>query len=329
MINRDQLRPLAFESPDLVILNGNLLRRQEFLRSVAVAAGVISPEIILEKARDEYLPLTAGLSVAQARTEGRLILVAEDDSINRKVILKQLNILGYAAEVAENGLLAHQLWQEGNYALLLTDLHMPGLDGYGLTEAIRKQESELTKKPILALTANALRGEKNRAKAVGMDDYLTKPVQLHLLKEVLEKWLPNQNGAIIEEEQIEHTEILAVSKLAELVGDEPVVIGDFLVDFLSLMKMQHKQLRVASVAKDSRKVSSIVHKLKSSSRSVGAMRLGDLCAELENACTTDDAVVQALTMTLLEKCFADTEEEVVGYLDKTNHRGETYGDNVD
>ncbi|CAK2213537.1 Phosphorelay protein LuxU [Vibrio crassostreae] len=329
LINRDQLRPLAFESPDLVILNGNLLRRQEFLRSVAVAAGVISPEIILEKARDEYLPLTAGLSVAQARTEGRLILVAEDDSINRKVILKQLNILGYAAEVAENGLLAHQLWQEGNYALLLTDLHMPGLDGYGLTEAIRKQESELTKKPILALTANALRGEKNRAKAVGMDDYLTKPVQLHLLKEVLEKWLPNQNGAIIEEEQIEHTEILAVSKLAELVGDEPVVIGDFLVDFLSLMKMQHKQLRVASVAKDSRKVSSIVHKLKSSSRSVGAMRLGDLCAELENACTTDDAVVQALTMTLLEKCFADTEEEVVGYLDKTNHRGETYGDNVD
>ncbi|MFA0464685.1 Hpt domain-containing protein, partial [Vibrio sp. 10N.261.45.F1] len=65
-----------------------------------------------------------------------------------------------------------------------------------------------------------------------------------------------------------------------------------------------------------REVSSIAHKLKSSSRSVGAMRLGDLCAELENACTIGDVAVVELTMTLLDKCFAETEEEVICYLDK-------------
>ncbi|PMJ38036.1 histidine kinase [Vibrio cyclitrophicus] len=320
LMTRDQPRPLKFESPEFVALNCNLLRRKEFLQSVSVAAGIVSPEIILDQVGEESLPLTAAPSVAQARAEGRLILVAEDDSINRKVILKQLSLLGYAAEVAENGLVAYQLWQEGSYALLLTDLHMPEMDGYALTEAIRQDNLERAQKPILALTANALRGEKSRAKAVGMNDYLTKPVQLHLLKEALETWLPNQNGVpelgLLEEEQPRDSEILTVSKLAELVGNEPAVMCDFLTDFLSLMTRQQEQLRAASSAKDIREVSSIAHKLKSSSRSVGAMRLGDLCAELENACTIGDVAVVELTMTLLDKCFAETEEEVICYLDK-------------
>nr|AKN39081.1 diguanylate cyclase/phosphodiesterase (GGDEF & EAL domains) with PAS/PAC sensor(s) [Vibrio tasmaniensis] len=153
-----------------------------------------------------------------------------------------------------------------------------------------------------------------------MNDYLTKPVQLHLLKEALETWLPNQNGVpelgLLEEEQPRDSEILTVSKLAELVGNEPAVMCDFLTDFLSLVTRQQEQLRAASSAKDIREVSSIAHKLKSSSRSVGAMRLGDLCAELENACTIGDVAVVELTMTLLDKCFAETEEEVICYLDK-------------
>jgi PAS domain S-box-containing protein len=335
LLTRSQRHPLKLALPELVVLGSNLLRRKEFLQSVAVAAGIISPEIVIEQAKEDLQLLPTRPSVAQARKEGRLILIAEDDSINRKVILKQLSLLGYAAEVAENGLKAHQLWQEGNYALLLTDLHMPEMDGYELTKAIRQDEFERIRKPILALTANALRGEKSRAKAAGMDDYLTKPVQLHLLKEALEEWLPNQNKEpeleLIEKQQLKDIEILVTSKLSDLVGHEPVVMCDFLTDFLTLMKSQQTQLKISSDAKDIREVSSIAHKLKSSSRSVGAMKLGDLCAELENACTTDDIAAVELVITLLDKCFSDTRKKVKYYLDNTNNRRgeEEHGDNVD
>src|SRR3546814_14022613 len=95
-------------------------------------------------ARDESAPLTQHRpSIAEARSQSRLILVAEDDAINQKVILHQLSALGYAAEFAGTGTEALRMWRAGRYALLLTDLHMPGLDGYGLATAIRAEESQI------------------------------------------------------------------------------------------------------------------------------------------------------------------------------------------
>ena len=88
-----------------------------------------------------------------------------------------------------------RLWRAGKYALLLTDLHMPEMDGYALAEAIRREEASRgtareKRMPILALTANALRSEATRAEAAGMDEYLTKPLRLTLLKAALSRWLP-------------------------------------------------------------------------------------------------------------------------------------------
>ena len=117
-------------------------------------------------------------------------LVAEDDATNRKVILRQLSMLGYAADVAADGEEALRMWQAKRYALLLSDLHMPALDGYGLTRAIRAREPAGTHVPILALTANALREEVERARSMGMDDYLTKPVPLETLRQTLARYLP-------------------------------------------------------------------------------------------------------------------------------------------
>ncbi len=120
----------------------------------------------------------------KALEEGRLILVAEDNEINQKVIRQQLALLGYAADIAEDGREALKRWESGNYALLLTDLHMPEMDGYQLTAAIRlaEQGKGKTRAPIIAFTANALKGEAEHCRAVGMDDYLSKPVQLAHLK---------------------------------------------------------------------------------------------------------------------------------------------------
>jgi CheY-like chemotaxis protein len=118
-----------------------------------------------------------------------LVLVAEDNEFNRQVITQQLKHLGYRAEVVPDGHVALERWRSGRFAVLLTDLQMPGLDGYQLTAAIRTEEAGACRIPIIALTANALKEEANHCMAVGMDGYLTKPVRMELLDQTLRQWL--------------------------------------------------------------------------------------------------------------------------------------------
>jgi PAS domain S-box-containing protein len=139
------------------------------------------------------------VSAAQPKPPAeRRVLVAEDDEINQEVIQLQLDMLGYRADLAANGVEALKLWRagRGRYLALLTDLHMPEMDGYALTEQIRREEAEGTAAngqaehlPILALTANALLGEAERAQGLGLDDYLTKPLMLEDLERALTHWL--------------------------------------------------------------------------------------------------------------------------------------------
>ena len=129
----------------------------------------------------------ANPSVEAAKLENRLILVAEDNESNRKLMLKQLALLGYATESAEDGVVALQLWRNGRHALLLTDCNMPNMNGFDLTAAIRREELEGTRLPIIAVTANAMQGDcLNR----GMDGYLSKPYKMHELKAILTTWMP-------------------------------------------------------------------------------------------------------------------------------------------
>jgi CheY-like chemotaxis protein len=190
-------RQAARQGPDgLVTLGGNLLRRSVLLGAVAVAAGLKPSETLLERLPAGMVGLRARrVSIEEARSQGRLLLVAEDDEVNQMVILRQIEILGYAAEVAVDGNEALQMWRAGHYAMLLSDLDMPGMDGYALARAIRRGEAGVgapgnARRPIVALTANALPSEASRASAAGMDDYLTKPLQLHMLAATLRKWLP-------------------------------------------------------------------------------------------------------------------------------------------
>jgi CheY-like chemotaxis protein len=185
----------------LVTAGGVQLRRSELLRGVAIAAGLLATEDEQQGHTRALLEMRATpVSVEQARAQGRLLLVAEDDEVNQYVILRQLEMLGYAAEIASDGKAALDMWLNGDYAMLLTDLHMPSLDGCALAEAVRQAEASRpvgtrVRTPILALTADVLRGEAARALAAGMDEYLTKPLQLRMLGDALEKWLPRDGTA--------------------------------------------------------------------------------------------------------------------------------------
>ena len=130
---------------------------------------------------------------ADAEAEGSLLLLAEDHPVNRTVLGHQLEMIGFHVDVAPDGVVALEMFRAGRYGLLLTDLNMPGLDGYGLTAAIRAHEASASgrRTPILALSANVMQGEPERCLAGGMDDFIGKPTTIPMLAAKLRQWLPH------------------------------------------------------------------------------------------------------------------------------------------
>lgn len=119
-----------------------------------------------------------------------VILIAEDNVSNQTVLQQQMAVLGFRADIVENGAKAWELITNGNYDLLLTDIHMPQMDGYELTDRIREAERASGKHlPIIALTANAMSVDEKRCMEHGMDAYISKPVSIDVLQSVLEIWL--------------------------------------------------------------------------------------------------------------------------------------------
>ena len=271
-------------------LDRQCLRREVFLGSVALAARLRSADPAVERAlgptRCEAAP-PAPLSRADSDP---LILVAEDNEINRKVLAKQLALLGYRAAMVENGIEALGQWRKGGHALLLTDLNMPEMDGYALAAAVRAEEGAGTRLPIIALTANALRDEEMRCRQAGMDGYVCKPVRLAQLKAAIDAWLrpalpqPIAPAFEVEAGRLPPPADLAV--LAELVGADPQVMRDVLTSFrlsTSQTSLEFSQARAANAPQD---VADIAHRLKSAARAIGAARLGQICADIEEVATS-------------------------------------------
>ncbi len=121
------------------------------------------------------------------KRQAKRILIVEDNEINRVVLLKQLEILGYGSIVANNGQDGFKKWQNGSYDAILSDCHMPIMDGFEMSQAIRRAELEqgLDRTPIIAITANALKGDADKCYASGMDDYIAKPVEIRTLEQKL------------------------------------------------------------------------------------------------------------------------------------------------
>ncbi len=127
-------------------------------------------------------------STTGAVVEGRRVLVVEDNPVNRKVVCRMLERLQLTVEMAEDGQIALDMWQNNRYSLVFMDVQMPRLDGYDTTRALRRREGVGTRTPIVALTANAMQGDRERCLAAGMDDYLSKPVIFEDLKRVVREW---------------------------------------------------------------------------------------------------------------------------------------------
>jgi PAS domain S-box-containing protein len=279
----------SLKSPDnfsSAYVSLHLLTRRKFLSAVAGVAGrEVRPDTATQ-INDGSLPHLRP-ELVQRRGRGRTILVAEDNVHNQRVILRQLQLLGYAAEVESTGRRALDSWRANKYDLILTDLQMPDVDGYQLASAIRNEEAGNTRIPIVALTATAIVGEKDRCLAAGMDAYLTKPTRLAKLQEAIEQLI----APLDESEQISPngtvssstSELVDLTVLASLVGDDPVVLAGFVNDFQTALHQAALEFNRAGHDENTSQVVAIAHQLKSSARTVGALKLGDMCEAIEAA----------------------------------------------
>ncbi len=156
-------------------------RRDVLVRAVAQAAG-----------RIDRVAAAAPVAAPSGRLGGR-VLVVDDNSVNRKILARQLELAGTSADMAAGGEEALALWRSRRYDLMLADLQMPDMDGFELARRIREGEASTgaTRLPILAVTASTLEAEEERSRAAGMDGFVTKPVGIEQLKATLEVWLKN------------------------------------------------------------------------------------------------------------------------------------------
>jgi two-component system, sensor histidine kinase and response regulator len=317
LIERGRNRGRGPDDTDIVLVEGNISTRQRLVRAVAVAAGRALPSapVFLGRHRADFEPP----SRVEARIRGRLVLVAEDNETNQKVIVRQLALLGFAADVAPNGRAALELFSGGGYGLVLTDLHMPVMDGYELATAIRAQEGDAHHIPIVALTANALAGEGERCRAAGMDDYLSKPLQLADLRQALEPLLqsvataPGVTGATTAPDGV----AVDVSVLASLVGNNQEVILELLEDFRYSASGIARALIAACAAGDVAATIAQAHKLKSSACTVGALALGEICAQIEVAGKAGDSDMLRVLLPAFEQAARAVDDFLADFIDSS------------
>ncbi|HYC36509.1 MAG TPA: ATP-binding protein [Usitatibacter sp.] len=230
----------------------------------------------------------AAPTVEEAEREGTLVLVVDDHPVNRLVLMRQVNALGYATETAKEGREALRLWRSGRFGLVLTDCNMPEMDGYELARAIRDAEARrgLPRTPIIACTANALRGEAQNCIAAGMDDYVSKPAELATLLAKLDRWLPlpAHGEPPLEMPDIHADEaVLDSSAMLATTGGDVTIEREILEEYLVANASDLASFEAALRDGDIDSFTQIAHRMKGAARTIGANAFARACARAEDA----------------------------------------------
>ncbi|MEQ1917185.1 MAG: response regulator, partial [Gallionella sp.] len=220
------------------------------------------------------------------------ILVVDDHPVNRLLLKQQLELLGLQVECANSGGPALALWRDGRYDLVITDCHMPEMDGYELTRSIRDIErlEARPRMPVIAWTANVLSEEKQHCQAAGMDAILTKPTELADLRAKLLHWLAQDMSPSAEQshaEQIAAESVIDMQILSK-VAKRPVAKVAMLREFDVHNRHDVAHLRAALQDGNPATVVRSANRLKASSHMVGAMELVEVCNRIEGAVIKGD-----------------------------------------
>jgi CheY-like chemotaxis protein/HPt (histidine-containing phosphotransfer) domain-containing protein len=226
--------------------------------------------------------------------------VDEDNPVNQKVAIRQLERLGFAADAVANGVEAIEALSRVPYDIVLMDLQMPEMDGIEATRIIRQAEKDGGRVPIVALTANALEGDRDRCLAAGMDDYLSKPIVESELRRVLARFLGEARPSELDD--------AVLSELRKLTGGGDDFVRDLMAIYLEDAPQRLDALRQAMEGGDAPGVAAAAHALKSSSGNIGATSVQKSCAAVEQAAL--GGVIDRARIAQLEQEYARLAHEL-------------------
>jgi CheY-like chemotaxis protein/HPt (histidine-containing phosphotransfer) domain-containing protein len=233
------------------------------------------------------------------------ILLAEDNAVNQKVALRQLSQFGYRADAVGNGLEVLDALDRIVYDIVLMDCQMPEMDGYEATREIRRREGASRHTTVIAMTANAISGDREKCLAAGMDDYISKPVREEELMSMLARWTP-QVGAVVADKAvhepasgIDRTTLDALRKLQT--ANRPNALTDL---FVKDSAERLAEMRAALERADVRVVEHAAHALKGSCGTLGATRMAGLCEIIETRSHAGSLQGVAILLEALEEEFS-------------------------
>jgi signal transduction histidine kinase/CheY-like chemotaxis protein/HPt (histidine-containing phosphotransfer) domain-containing protein len=228
--------------------------------------------------------LPRATSLEEPHGAGR-VLVAEDNPVNQKVARRILERLGYEADVVDTGEKAVDALRRGSYVAVLMDGQMPSMDGYEATAIIREMEGGGRRTPIIALTASAMKGDREKCLAAGMDDYVSKPVTPEQLDSVLRRWIPGgDDGTARPPADLAPSgkETVDWEIVADLLSvTQPEFLAELLGVFTRETGSALRVLREAARGGDRESLHRIAHRLRGSCATLGARRMMSLCDRLE------------------------------------------------
>jgi PAS domain S-box-containing protein len=246
-----------------------------------------------------------------ARPAPMRLLVAEDNLINQKVALRMLERLGYRADVAGNGKEAVEAVQRQKYDVVFMDVQMPEMDGYEATAQIRRIEGTSRHTTIIAMTANALQGDREKCLAAGMDGYIAKPIRQNDLVSALKRnpSAVEETGAGAGKTRGELLDESILTDLRELSGpDDPDVVEQLLTMFIVDTPRSIEQMIAGSALGDWEVVREAAHKLKGTCKQLGIIGMVDLCQRLEECEKTAERGWVEHALTELALVFRQTKE---------------------
>ena len=252
------------------------------------------------------------------------ILLAEDDEVNRKVALHMLESLGCPADDVTNGVEVLDAVGRRPYDVILLDIQMPKLDGLETARRLRARWPNPTGPWLIAITANAIRGDREKCLAAGMDDYISKPLRRSDLRAALERY---QDGAAATGRSVESAspslspvaetsggglvlDLSVLEDLRDLDDGEGEILRETIDVFLDTTPERLDGLLQALQAGDAETAERLAHTLKSSSGIVGGRRMMAICAELENAFRNDVPVDAAALVQRISEQFSDLRAEL-------------------
>ncbi|MGL6399236.1 ATP-binding protein [Aeromonas veronii] len=237
------------------------------------------PDLLLESCHELLQERVTPILPALAEKLGGKVLVADDHPVNRALLARQLAILGIEAQVVEDGEKALRAWQGQQFSLLLTDCHMPVMDGYALTKALRAAGVTA---PIIGVTADTSEEASARMVEAGMSDMLLKPYPLDILRQMLAHWLAERTPTRSAVAPVVGATGMQAERWLALFGDE-LTARAMAVEYLDSNRQDGEAMMAALICHDASALVETAHRIKGAARMVGLEELASQAAMLESA----------------------------------------------